>query len=927
MSLYERAEACYKAAAGSRKFAHLAHHALGLVYTRRSLLRDAVASYETALYFRPDHIPTVHVLGSLHIVSDDIEKGIHFYTTVVSKLQEAGIIEQAADADRDTSKAPAEGVERFKDHLIAHILRAFTVPSHTVDLQWLGRSLSTFLKRLHTLDLAAFHRGLGLKLLDTGAFAEGIAHLRQAIALSPSEYGQLMLYCTLALPVVFSGMDEIWSTRAALVRNIREALEDRVAVSHPERLFELYFLTYMLPYMGLPSHLLMKDIARLFESSELPQLDVTTPALYRTYPTALGHATGNPRYEALAPTVPVALAAARPADYDAFVWKREMEPPAAGAAQPHHRPPVVVSVGIISYQMHDCPIGHLVHRLIHALRGYASARTKAAAADPCAAAAHRGVWGGDACEYIEGPSLGGGTLPRYLRKDLSNWHWNASAGETDAGAVEALKSILAGGGTADTGSEPRQDPLASHGYVTLPGVGAFNITVFRLHRRGDSVTRWIGQAAHNVVQLPTPFDLEATRAIIAQQQLDVFIASDPGIQPEMYSLLFSRMAPVQIALWGSDKAHTLTLGLPDSVDYFVVGDGASDDKMQEQLLEQGVRLGEIGTYFTKLVPVSAEERFSAVTKHGLLDARHMYLCPQTLNGIHPLFDDAIVGILARDPAGEVLMLYEEGQELWLAKTRIRLQAHAHMTDDIFQRIRFTKEFLPSSYPERRALMSASEVVLDTFPVGIGIPALEALEVGTPVITLPSKQPLTRLTAAALQRLGVTELVATSMQDYVEKAVTLATDAAVRRRVKLTLMARRSLLEWDDRFVQSVRNTSASPTAAVQDADVQASSTAHLAAMAKQGYSDPAAGTLLDWVRFIGRAGRPWAEDRQFTAAVRAATDGMDEEDLPGSGNSGGRSGRMPPSSDGDGGAGSRRRRVTSRKRAAARAAPGNSISG
>ena len=36
----------------------------------------------------------------------------------------------------------------------------------------------------------------------------------------------------------------------------------------------------------------------------------------------------------------------------------------------------------------------------------------------------------------------------------------------------------------------------------------------------------------------------------------------------------------------------------------------------------------------------------------------------------------------------------------------------------------------------------------------------------------------------------------------------------------------------------------------------------MALLEAQGYSDVAQSTLNDWSRFLGRAGRPWAEDRE-----------------------------------------------------------------
>jgi predicted O-linked N-acetylglucosamine transferase (SPINDLY family) len=64
-----------------------------------------------------------------------------------------------------------------------------------------------------------------------------------------------------------------------------------------------------------------------------------------------------------------------------------------------------------------------------------------------------------------------------------------------------------------------------------------------------------------------------------------------------------------------------------------------------------------------------------------------------------------------------------------------------MTPLLFERVRVFSNFPPSLTREKLALFEAADVVLDTFPVGIGVTALEVLDMGTPVVTLPSRQPL------------------------------------------------------------------------------------------------------------------------------------------------------------------------------------------
>ena len=70
-----------------------------------------------------------------------------------------------------------------------------------------------------------------------------------------------------------------------------------------------------------------------------------------------------------------------------------------------------------------------------------------------------------------------------------------------------------------------------------------------------------------------------------------------------------------------------------------------------------------------------------------------------------------------------------------------------------------------------------------------MPILEALSVGTPVVTLPSLQPQTRLAAGVLATIGVgAQCVASTVEDFAAKAVALATDSAVRMRTRQAIEA-------------------------------------------------------------------------------------------------------------------------------------------
>ncbi len=75
----------------------------------------------------------------------------------------------------------------------------------------------------------------------------------------------------------------------------------------------------------------------------------------------------------------------------------------------------------------------------------------------------------------------------------------------------------------------------------------FEVTIILPRPFGDQVTRAMLADAHHMIRLPdSPRDASQARDMIAAAGLDVLIVADDGIDPFIYMLLQSRVAPVQV---------------------------------------------------------------------------------------------------------------------------------------------------------------------------------------------------------------------------------------------------------------------------------------------------------------------------------------------------------------------------------------------
>jgi predicted O-linked N-acetylglucosamine transferase (SPINDLY family) len=82
-----------------------------------------------------------------------------------------------------------------------------------------------------------------------------------------------------------------------------------------------------------------------------------------------------------------------------------------------------------------------------------------------------------------------------------------------------------------------------------------------------------------------------------------------------------------------------------------------------------------------------------------------------------------------------------------------------------------------------------DIALDPFPYSGGMTSAEALWMGVPVVTWPGDRIASRQTVAFLTELGLTDLAASSADDYVRIAAELAGDPARRAELRRTLRPR------------------------------------------------------------------------------------------------------------------------------------------
>lgn len=305
----------------------------------------------------------------------------------------------------------------------------------------------------------------------------------------------------------------------------------------------------------------------------------------------------------------------------------------------------------------------------------------------------------------------------------------------------------------------------------------FDVIVVRQTRasvddaRDPVVRAFAASPSVHVVTLPANESLTAIRDHIAALRLDVVVYGDIGVEPLTYFLAFSRLAPVQCAFWGSPA----TTALP-AVDYFLTGaafhpGGAA---VPEPFSEQVVRLPGVGTVLIRPQPWDdAAGATPALLQNlglNLPPESPLLFCPHTLAKLHPAFDKALVQVLQQLPNAHVVLLEVRrgGRSAaarvprWFVLTVVVLLCCCVLCAVVIvcmpwhvqgfgpawsgqwlRRLDVSDATLAARVhvlprltgPEYAAVLATARVVLDAFPYSGFSTSVEAIAVGTPVVTL------------------------------------------------------------------------------------------------------------------------------------------------------------------------------------------------
>lgn len=316
------------------------------------------------------------------------------------------------------------------------------------------------------------------------------------------------------------------------------------------------------------------------------------------------------------------------------------------------------------------------------------------------------------------------------------------------------------------------------GMIAMLSRDDFRVTVLSISRDQDDVAQFIRSHADQYVELPA--SLPRARQAIRDLAPDILYYTDIGMDAVTYSLAFSRLAPVQCVTWG----HPVTTGIP-TIDYFISSRLMEPPDAEEHYTEQLVQLDSLSIYYYR--PPRPEP--AGRQQFGLHADAHLYVCPQSIYKFHPEFDPLLGEILRRDPRGRLVLI----RWAYTHPDDLLRQRFAATMPDVVDRVDFIARL---QQPQFVSLLGLADVLLDPIHFGGGHTSLDALSLGTPVVTLPGRFLRGRITMALYRKMGLADCVAETAEQYVDLAVRLGTEPDYRRQMQERILAANRVLFED-----------------------------------------------------------------------------------------------------------------------------------
>ncbi|MFI3218856.1 MAG: hypothetical protein QX189_07005, partial [Methylococcales bacterium] len=293
----------------------------------------------------------------------------------------------------------------------------------------------------------------------------------------------------------------------------------------------------------------------------------------------------------------------------------------------------------------------------------------------------------------------------------------------------------------------------------------FELILYHLGKIEDQETTFAKSLANEWRDTHTITELAGWLTALETDAADVIFYPEIGMDPLSARLASHRFATLQIASWG----HPITTGL-STIDLYFSGELLESPNADNHYRERLIRLPNTGCCTTP-INISPEPLEPELVAQLTASRGVRFIIAQTIYKFDPV-DDALYATIASVVHDSVFILLSDRQDTWATN-----QIVARLEQCFVDRGLNPKQHLlviPRQSMEKfQTLLDLCDVYLDCPSFSGYTTAWQAVHRGLPIVTLEGEFMRQRLAAGLLRKIGLTDTIASSREDYVQCAAQLA----------------------------------------------------------------------------------------------------------------------------------------------------------
>lgn len=282
-------------------------------------------------------------------------------------------------------------------------------------------------------------------------------------------------------------------------------------------------------------------------------------------------------------------------------------------------------------------------------------------------------------------------------------------------------------------------------------------------------------------------ELTNWRETINNENLDILVFADIGMQEETYLLAYSRLAPIQITTYG----HSESSGI-DTIDYYMTSELYELNDCQNNYSEKVILQKSLGTfyydqYYDFINSFKDHNNYNSFK----LPLRDDCIYLTNLQYLHKMSDvdfktyQKILNKLKIENRTNVFMVFINGSNSKESEENLR-----NKLADYSDKIIILSSLNTCFFYE---LIKQSYLILDSYPHGGCNTSLESFYYNKVVITHPSKFLRGRFTQGFYKKMGISSCIVNSIDEYYNKVMFYLNNKKEKEKVEKSIRENKHLL--------------------------------------------------------------------------------------------------------------------------------------